>query len=320
LKKRGCFIGVFLSLCSLGVEAQGWLVDENTLETNWNLSFQLGTAALLTEIGTMGTVNRNQMNNNPGWALNFQLAKMVLERFDVGADLGFMHLYGNKTNPNAIVFLNQHPVFNVGQPGFQPYPVEYKTNAFSILLFSKYNFINFSSFSKGFINLNLYLKGGLGPLWLSGESNYKEAGFYGITGLPSPLYAIKQNGVPNLLFHAAAGLHYQINKRVFVSAEFSAQTISSSLVNALPNYSGEINRSMTLAEAEQYRNKAFGVTARFMAGCTYFFNFNSTKEKQLRYLPFYHNRYRSYYSRFHTDEKKHMRKSYQPFYTRKLKE
>lgn len=304
----------------MGVGAQGWLVDENTLETNWNLSLQLGTVALLSEIATDASATRNQMNNNPGWALNLQLAKMILERFDVGADLGFMQLHGSKTNPAAIAYLNQHPAFNTGLSEFQPYPIEYQTKVFSFLFFSKYNFINFSSFAKGFINLNLFVKGGIGPVWLDGETNYREAGFYSIVGLNPPLYAIKQQGIPKLMLNAAVGVHYQVNKRIFVSAEFSAQTISSSLVNAMPNYSGELNRGMTYAEAEQYRNKAFGITARFMAGCTYFFNFNSTKEKQLKYLPFYHSRYRSYYSRFHTAEKRGIRKSYQPFYTPKLKE
>lgn len=324
MRSKGWMIGMIFVGCGLGAQGQGWLVDENTFETNWNLSLQAGTSALFTEIKSNFSGMSNQMNNLPGWAFHLQLAKMAYERFDIGADAGMMQLKGISSNPNHITYLNNHPRFFTGSGQFKPYPIFFQSQIISLSIFAKYNFINFSSFSKGYINLNLYIKGGIGAACIVGETGYQEKGYYPITGLESPLYAINCYGyfdyTPVMLINTALGIHYQINKRVFVSAELSVQAVGSSLVNALPNYKTGLDRSLSIDEAELFRQKTLGFTGKFMMGATYFFNFNSTKKKQLRYLPFYHNRYRSYYSKYQTTENNRIRKTYHPFYTKKLKD
>jgi hypothetical protein len=248
---------------------------------------------------------------------------MLFERFDIGLDLGYLQLTGYNNNPSGIPYLNEHPKFYSKGAAFLPYPIQYQSSVFSAILFSKYNFINFSSFSKGYINLNMYIRAGIGMGFLSGELGYSEHGYYPLAKLQHPLHAVNrysyQNTLPKFIFCASTGVNYQINTRLFLSLELMLQTISSQEIDVLPNYRSTLNRSMSAEEINLQQESVFGFSGKFMLGTTYFFNFNSQKKKQMKYLPFYHNRYRSYYSRFHTAESKKARKENKPFYTDKLK-
>jgi hypothetical protein len=323
LNGKGWLIVFFFCVWGYSVKAQGWLVDENTFLTNWNASVQIGTSALLNEVYSNFSGAEEQMNNYPDFAINIQIAKMVYERFDLGIDLGLMHFNGNKNNTSTIEFLNQDPrYFGTGRQ-FLPYPVHYKSRVSTFLIFSKYNYINFSSFTKGFINLNLYVKAGLGLSVISGELGYIDHGYYIYSRLKHPLYAINRydmmDYIPKPLISAGMGVNYQVNHRIFLSAEFSFQTIFSTVIDIVPNYKDGLLRNMTYEEAGQYRQTGISFTGKFMVGATYFFNFDIYRRKHMRYLPFYHNRYRSYYSKFQTSEKKRISKARLPFFTDKLK-
>lgn len=95
---------LFLLLC-LNSVAQGWLVDENTIETNWNVTIQTGRSALISEMKKDFSSARNDMNNTSSWSVNLQLAKMVFERFDVGFEFGLSQLKGYKDNPRNVNLL-----------------------------------------------------------------------------------------------------------------------------------------------------------------------------------------------------------------------
>jgi hypothetical protein len=311
-------------LCfSLNGAAQGWLVEENTIETNWNVTLQAGRSALISEMKKDFSSARNDMNNTSSWSVNLQLAKMVFERFDVGFEFGLSQLKGYKDNPRNVNLLMRHPDYNNELAHFAPFPIYYNTDLISYSPFIKYNFINFSSFSKGFFNLNIYTRLGLGVTFVATDMGYQDVGHYPITGLSHPLYLKGRYPSPVRDAHGfvslAGGLNYQLSGRWFVSVEGNFQLQNADYLDGVHNYDSELTPQTPITQIEQHRIQVFDIVGRFMFGATYFFNFDSKRHLREYYLPWYANRYRSYYSKYQTRVTKKDRQDRLPFYNDKMK-
>jgi hypothetical protein len=311
----------FLFLFYAEVSGQAWVVEENNFETNWNMTLQTGTSALLTE--TTGSLGHwgNEMSNSPGAAINFQIAKMVWERVDIGIEAGYSTLNGTKSNPSRIVYLNQHPVFFNNGKKFLPKPLNYNTQLINYGIFTKYNFINFSTWALGFLKINIFTRLGIGALSYQSELNYNNTDAYVFTGLPQPLYSANEREYPGALtfyVYPAFGLNYQLNDRIFLSAELSTQFYSTGNLDGIPRYSGELTPESTPAEVKSYYKPTNTLSAKLLLGVTYFFNFNSTNNKRMKEYPWFSSRYRSYYSKYQPKSTKKERQQWLPFFNEKF--
>lgn len=302
--------------------AQGWLVDENTIETNWNITLQAGQSALINEMKKDFSTARNDMNNTSSWSFNLQLSKMLYERFDVGFEFGVSKLKGYKENPRNVNLLMLHPIYNNENGNFAPFPIYYNTDLISYSPFIKYNFINFSSFAKGFFNLNIYTRLGLGVTFVATDMGYQDFGHYAITGLSHPLYLKGRYPSPVRDAHGfvsiAGGLNYQLSGRWFISVEGNFQFSNADYLDGVHNYDSKLTPETPYAQIEDHRIPVYDVVGKFTVGATYFFNFDSKRHMREFYLPWYANRYRSYYSKYQSRVTKKDRQDRLPFFHDKM--
>ena len=316
--RGGALIFLLLFGCSVSVFGQGWIAEENNLETNWSLTFQIGPSMLINEFHTDFSGPTNDMGNKPNVAYNILLSKMVWERGDLGFEAGFSNYSGDRGNSSTINYLMRSKTFNNEQADFLPFAVYYKSDVIHLGVFTKYNFINFSSFTKGFYLLNMYVRAGVGIVLVSSEMGYSEMANYELTGLAHPLFAkgrySDSNRGVNLMFSPAFGLNYQLSDRFFISAEINTQIMNVDYIDGIYNFTSKLSPEIEEPLPQEYRDHVFDVTGRFMVGLTYFFNFDSQRQDRLKVMPFYSNRYRSYYSKFQKQSTKRARELRLPFY------
>jgi len=323
LKQKIIFILVALFFSS-NLFGQAWVSDENNFETNWNITFQVGQTALLSEINSDFSGTSNDMNNQSDWGFNLQIAKMVWERFDLGFEFGVSNFKGYKNYSSNVNWLNKHVDFNNDKQDFQPFAIYYDSDVTNFTIYSKYNFINFSSFSKGYIKLNLYLKLGAGLVLPSVEMGYKDLANYEFTGLSHPLYLKGRYPEPtkdaHFIFHPAFGLNYQLSDRIFFSAESSFQFLSADNIDGIHNFNSLLTPDVPDELTPQYRISVKTMTAKFMVGVSYFFNFDTHRQMRLKYMPWFENRYRSYYSKYQKASTKKARTEWLPFFKQDLED
>lgn len=307
-----------------GLFAQGWVVEENNFETNWNITFQLGRTALLSEVNQDFSGASNDMNNQSDWGFNFQVAKMVLDRLDVGFEFGVSNYKGYRNYSGNVNWLNKHVAFNNAQRDFQPFPIYYDSDVTNFSIYSKYNFINFSTFTQGYLKLNIYFKVGVGLLLPSVEMGYKDLANYEFTGLTHPLYLKGRYPSPqkdsHFIVSPAMGLNYQLSDRIFFSAESSFQLIGADNLDGIHNFNSLLTPDVPDALTTEYRIPVYDLTAKFMFGITYFFNFDTHKQLRQKMMPFFEYRYRSYYSKFQKKSTRKQRQERMPFYHDKFED
>jgi len=314
---------LLLSLLITNVRAQGWLVEENTFETNWNATFQVGRSALLSEMLKDFSGISNDMNNLSDWAFNVQLAKMVYDRMDVGFEFGVSNFRGYKNNPSNVNYLMRYFYFHTEGKDFQPYSIYYDSDITNFTLFTRYNFINFSSFARGYLNLNLYAKVGLGMIFISTEMGYKDKANYEFTGLEHPLYVkgrySNMEKSSHVILSGGLGLNYQLTERIFFSGESNFQLLNADYVDGVHNYDSSLTPNMDLAEASHHRVQVYDITGKFLIGITYFFNLDTHHQLRMSALPWYDSRYRSYFSKYHNPKANKAFEEYLPFSHKKPK-
>jgi hypothetical protein len=323
LKKFGVIIALmFFSV--FNANAQAWVAQENTYETNWNVSVQLGSTALLNELHADFSGSGNDMNNLLDWGFGFSLGKMVLKRFDLGIESAWSNYKGYRKNSSNVNWLMLHPNFNNDEQAFLPFEIYYDTDIINIAPYIKYNFINFSTWTTGYLKLNLYVKLGLGIALPSTELGYADLTNYDFTGLAHPLYAKGRYGEVkrsvHFYFSPAFGLNYQLSDRVFISAESSFQFIGADYIDGIQNFKNNLNPETPDHLIADYRINVLGFTTKFMIGATYFFNFSSYRKETQLLHPFFTSRYRSYYSKYQRSSTHKARQERLPFFNDKLKD
>jgi hypothetical protein len=323
VEKNFLLVLFFLSF-SLVSYPQGWLTEENNFETNWNITFQLGPTILITEMKKDFSGAGNDMNNQSNIGFSFQLAKMVWERVDIGFEFGNSKYKGYRENPSKVNYLMLSGYYNNKDVDFQPFPIYYNSNVSNFTLFTKYNFINFNSFEKGFIKLNLYTKFGFGVVFISSVMGYRNLGKYEITGLSNPLFVIGHypNAVKNshISISPSFGMNYQLSDRFFISVESGFQFINADYIDGIYNFNDKLTPEVEGALPNDYRVQVYEMTGKFLLGVTYFFNFDSSRKIRGKAFPWYNNRYRSYYSKFQTPSTKKAMQERLPFYNIKFDE
>jgi hypothetical protein len=306
------------------IQAQGWLTEENNMETNWNVTLQLGSSLLLGEMKKDFSGFNNNTSNTPGLGVSLQLSKMVWERVDIAAEIGLMSLNGANNNSSTIHYLMQSGNFNKGNLRFLPYPVNFHSNVFSFAVSTKYNFINFSSYLRSFIKLNLFIRLGIGTSYLASEMGYTEPGNYQLSGLSDPLFSTSRDLIFTERFHgfflSAVGVNYQASERIFISGEMNFMIINSGLSDGIYNTNEQLPAEISGPVPNEFQIPVFGFAGKFSIGATYFFNFDTRRKTRQNAYPWYENRYRSYFSKYHAPASKRIIKERIPFYNNKFDE
>lgn len=314
---------MFILLSVNTLYGQAWVVDGNNFETNWNVTLQVGRSALLGEVNTDFSGWNNDMNNTSDWAFNLEVAKMIWDRFDIGFEFGVSNFQGFKNYSGNVNYLMLHHDFNNATKDFQPYPIYYDSDLTDFTIFIKYNFINFSSWSKGYLRLNLYFKFGAGIAFPSAELGYKDLANYEFTGLTHPFYLKGRYPNPRKDAHnfysPAFGFNYQLSDRVFFSAESSFQLVGADNLDGIHNYNNLLTPDVPQELTGLYRIRVYDLTAKFLFGVTYFFNFDTHKQLRQKHMPWFENQYRSYYSKFQRQSTKKARQERLPFFDDKFK-
>jgi hypothetical protein len=309
---------ILLTIAVSSSYGQGWVVDENNFETNWNFTFQYGRTALLSEVTKDFSGSSNDMNNQSDWGFNLQIAKMVWDQVDLGFEFGVSNYKGYKNFSGNVNWLMLHSTFNNTSNDYQPFPIYYDSDVTNFSFYIKYNFINFSTFTRGYLKLNIYSKLAVGLLLPSVEMGFKDKANYEFTGLSHPLYLKGRYPSPqkdsHFIVSPALGLNYQLSERFFLSAETSFQLIGADNIDGIHNFSTELSPDVTNSITPDYRIDVYDLTAKFMVGVTYFFNFDTHKQQREKDLPWFENRYRSYYSKFHKQTTQKDRQDRLPFY------
>lgn len=314
----------FFLIASFASFGQGWVSDENTFETNWNITFQSGRTALLSEVNKNFSGSSNDMNNQSDWGFNLQIAKMVWERFDLGFEFGVSNYKGFKNSSANVNWLMLHTNFNNMDEDYHPFAIYYDSDVTNFSVYAKYSFINFSTFTQGYLKLNIYAKFSLGLLLPSVVMGFKDRANYEFTGLSHPLYLKGRYPSPqkdsHFIFSPGFGINYQISERIFTSAETSFQLIAADNLDGIHNFNNELTPEIPDNLTPDYRVPVNDLTAKFMIGLTYFFNFDTHKQAREKELPWFESRYRSYYSKFHQPSSKRMRQERLPFFNDKFTE
>lgn len=283
---------------------------------------QIGEGSIVSEY-TNGYLF-NEMNHQPDFAFSILLSKMVWEQFDIGISIGASNFRGFNQNPANIIALTQHPSLNNNEGDFRPYPIYYDSDFTHFSLFSKYNFINFKTFAKGYLLLNIYAKLGLGVILPSVEMGYKDKANYQMTKLEHPLFLKGRIPSPkkdiHMLISPAVGVNYQLSERLFLSVEPCVQILTMDYLDGIITYSSNLTNTTPISELNNYKIIATTFAAKLSLGITYFFNFDTQKENRRSQLPWYENRYRSYYSKYHKPSSKRKRQQRMPFYNDELEE
>lgn len=292
-----------LLLFSNQVFAQNFKSKINPFESNWNVTFQIGRTALLSEVNTNFRGTSNDMNNLSDWGFNFQISKMVVSQLELGVEFGLSNYKGYKKNSANVNWLNLHPDFNNERVNYLPLAIYYDSNLTNFIFFGKYNFANFSTWTKGYLKLNLYAKIGIGIGFPSAELGFQDMASYELTGLIHPIYVKGRMNRPTKdvhnFFSPAIGLNYQLSDRIFFSAETSFQFIGADNLDGIHNYNRQLRPDVPKSEINQYRVRVYDLTAKFMVGITYYFNFDVTRQAREKQNPWFRKSEEFYYSKYH---------------------
>lgn len=319
--KTSCLL--LLLFAGLPLCGQGRGLIENSFESNWNLTLQIGRTALISEVTTDFKGNIIDMNNLSDWGFNLHFAKMIYNGLDFGIEFGKSKLKGYNNNPSNINLLMLHSDFHNNISEFQAYPIIYDSDYTNFSFFTKYNFRNFSTWSLGYIKMNIYLKIGAGIAFPTVELNYREFSNYEFTGLKHPLYLKGRYPLPVKDSHSyistALGINYQLNERVFFSIESSTQLIGADYLDGIHNYNNLLTPATPNNKLKEYRVPVYGLAARILFGICYNFNFDTHRQLREKYLPWYSLRSGLYYSKYQNSTTKKDRQERLPFYNENFK-
>lgn len=245
---------------------------------DWNIGTMGGVNIFTTEIKKDFSRTSMDMNTKPNGAFSFQINKRFNFNMGIGIEFEKNYFSGDKTFPHEINWLVYGDLFNTETSSFVPHPVYFKTNTSTWFLNIQYNFSNFLDSEKEKINLNLYIKAGLGVSSIGVEMGYKDPSYYLESNLPNPLYE-KGQGIHSLkdlygTFHVGPGINYYLSPRFSLNAELKFLFMSNDYLDGIQNYEVTIkpNNEVILNRQEVY---AFVPALKF--GITYHFNLFKSK-------------------------------------------
>ena len=320
--KRINIILFLISFASLA-NAQGWIVDENSFEKNWNVSFSGGPSWFMGEITQNAFDLTQQSNQNMGFSYGFDISKMILHRLHLGIDYRLVDYTGFNEQPDDLLFFTRYSEFNKNGKQFIINPIKLISQQESYSLFLKYNLPNFQSIEKGISRFGPYIVAGAGIGYTSASASYFKQSYYDGTNLNDPFFEKGQGRDPlndfSFTFNLGAGINYQMSKRLFFSFDVRLYRSTTDLLNGVHNFDETLTPEMSAEQAWSMSHvKTSALYTNFSFGVSYYFNFEPVTDIEIDRYPWYENQYRSYYSKQLGSEHKWEKQRRYPFYQDKF--
>ncbi len=210
------------------------------LHKNWQIGAMGGADYLAFELHKNFSKATMDMNSLPNYDYSFFINKRFTKDFLLGVEFKKNYFSGFKDYSGNVVWLNHDIRFNNDTAHYVAAPIYYSTHISSFYLNAVYYLPNFYSFRNNLLNLNLYLKAGVGFSMVAVELGYREFADYGRSNLTYPLYGKGMNSKIPMdsygTWHFGTGLNYYISKRVSVNAEVMFLFVSNDYLDGVQNY------------------------------------------------------------------------------------
>ncbi|MBN1925497.1 MAG: hypothetical protein JW798_06665 [Prolixibacteraceae bacterium] len=244
-----------------------------TLHKNWRAGASGGMSYLAMELKKDFSQAGMDMNSTPNIAYSLFFNKRFKKHIEIGLELEKNVFTGYKNHSGNVNWLMYSPTFNNENSHFIPNPIYYSTNIWSLFLNMNYSFLNFYSYKNNFLNMNAYLKAGVGLSSIGVEMGYQNKQDYFDSNLLWPLYEKGQGSHPARdwygTIHAGAGINYFFSERISVSLEAVLLFVSNDYLDGVHNFSAT-NLPDGTVEIERYT--VFGSVGELKIGVSYYFN------------------------------------------------
>jgi hypothetical protein len=240
---------------------------------NWRLGGGAGVSYLAFELKKNFSRATMDMNSTPNASFSFFSTKRFTKNFEVGLEYEKCYFSGFKVYSSNVNWLMYDERFNNEKAKFHPYPVYYHTDISSWYLNFHYNYLNFYTLRKNFLNVNLYLKAGIGFSLIGVELGYQDPSHYEITNLPNPLY-VKGSGRHPMrdsyaTWHMGLGFNYYISNRWSIYTEAILLFVSCDYLDGVHNY--DVTKQAD-GSVDIKRIGVFDTVGQFRFGVSYHFN------------------------------------------------
>ena len=215
-------------------------IIKRDLHKNWQIGVMGGVDYLAFELEKNLKEATMDMNSIPNYDFSFFINKRFAKQYLVGVEYKKNYFSGFKDYSGNIVWLNYDVRFNNENARFVPNPVYYSTHISSFYLNFIYYLPNFYSLHQNVLNLNLYLKAGVGFSMVGVELGYRDYADYGRSGLTYPLYGKGMSSTAPRdsygTWHLGTGLNYYLSERVSLNAEVMLLFVSNDYLDGVHNY------------------------------------------------------------------------------------
>lgn len=282
---------ILITLIILPLAVQLGFANGPDFKDNWYKNWRMGAIGGVSyhafELKKDFTRATMDMNSVPDLAYSFFANKRINKQLELGLEYEKDYFNGFQKNPSNVNWLMYDKAFNSGTAGFLPHPIYYSTNISSWYINGYYSFLNMYSIYNNLLNINMYIKGGIGVSALAVELGYKNAVDYELTQLPNPLFEKGQGRHKSLdsygTFHLGTGLNYYFSNRISFSVEAMFLFVSADYLDGVHNFDAiKTNEN----KIQLQRVGVLGTVGQIKVGFSYHFNLYNNKEKNSRY-PYY---------------------------------
>jgi hypothetical protein len=222
------------------------------------------------------------MNSQPNPAFSFYAAKRFNKNLEAGIEFEKCYFSGYKNYSGNINWLVYDQLFNNINSQFLKTPVYYNTNISSWYLNVYYDFLNLYSLKYNVLNINFFLKGGIGVSLIGVEMGYKDPLDYEKSNLTAPLFEKGQGSHPQRdsygTFHFGGGFNYYLSKRISFSLEGIFLFVSADYLDGVHNF--EVDQ-LPGGAVQLTRIGVYDAVGEIKAGVSYHFNLYQGKSKKV---------------------------------------
>ncbi|HUM88562.1 MAG TPA: hypothetical protein PKV50_03460 [Prolixibacteraceae bacterium] len=260
---------LFFSL-SLFSQNSGLLRD---FHKNWKVSAMGGASYLAFELKKDFMRATMDMNSTPNLAFSVTMNKRFNHHFEVGLEYEKSYFSGFKNNSSNVNWLMYDPQFNNGDKKFIPNALYYDTDISSFYLNFYYCFLNMYSMRYSLLNMNFFLKGGLGFSSIGVAMGYKNPEDYIASNLLDPIYVKGQGRHPWRdsygTLHLGLGINYYLSSRWSMVLDGTLLFVSSDYLDGVHNFD---IKKLPDEQVEMIRIGVFDFVGQLKVGVTYHFD------------------------------------------------
>jgi hypothetical protein len=244
------------------------------LSKNWKVGGTGGVSYLTCELKKNFDKATMDMISELNVSFTMFLNKRFTKQLEAGIEFEKCYFSGYQNHSEKINWLVYDRYFNNENSTFLKTPVYYTTDISSWYINFCYNFLNVYSWKNNYLNVNLFVKAGVGFSSIGVDMGYKNYGDYALSNLKAPLYQ-KGHGTNSHrdtygTSHAGFGFNYYFSDRISVSAEWIFLFVSADYLDGVHNFDVTSNSDGTI---KMTRIGVYDAVSEIRAGVCYHFQF-----------------------------------------------